>query len=71
MKEYKVIVPATDPEHAKTELLAWLDQHKEIHQQLLARSGPDGSDDLIMDRVLGDGRTIKHQYRIRQSLLEG
>lgn len=70
MTEYTVIVPATDPDHAKAELLAWLDQHRNVRDRLLHGSGSDGSDDLIMDHIRGEGGRIKYQYRIRQSILD-
>ena len=42
MEEYKIIVPATTPDQAKAQFLAWLDQHKAVHDRLLLTRGPNG-----------------------------
>jgi hypothetical protein len=70
MTEYKIIVFPTDLDHAKMQFLAWLDQHKTVRDRLLLSGGPDGSDDLLMDHIVGEGGRFKYQYRIRQSILD-
>jgi hypothetical protein len=69
MQEYEIIVIAEDRESARSQFLAWLDEHEEI-RRLLANSGPDGSDDVIVDHIVGEGRKLKYQYRIRRSIIE-
>jgi hypothetical protein len=68
MNEYQIIVESMNAEDAREKLLAWFDQHKTVHERLLARNGPEGSEDLLGDVVRAEGGT-RFQYRIRRSLL--
>ena len=67
--EYQIIVESRSEADAKAQLLAWFDRNPTVYQRLLAKNGPDGSEDLLWDIIRAGGGGTKFQIRIRRSFL--
>jgi hypothetical protein len=64
MNDFRIVVSPTDsPQSAQEKFAAFLKEHDHIYKKL-------GANDVIRDGILSDDGLIKHQFRIRSSLLE-
>lgn len=64
--DYKIIIPACEPEIAKNKFKNWLESNPDMKERLT-------SEDVLVDQVLTevDGQKTCHKrYRVRRRVLE-